>query len=131
MIYDEYLEAGGTREDLVDAIEHFFLDNQTSLVQDRGILCCNNNERNAILHLLADKSNINLGFQISDYSHMETWNCIYYTEPGVIHSGRRYGDFTSMDVSDIYAKILTKTQSHECELPDIMLLFEPTGVECS
>lgn len=129
MSYDEYLDAGGTHDDLVAAIEHFFLDNQTDSITDRRLFCSSNRERNAVLQLLSGYSCISLGFKISDFSDMNSWNCIYYTEPGVIHSGKHVREMSEneQELSDIYKRLLgdTLVQSHECELPDIMTLFEP------
>lgn len=126
MCYNDYIDSGGTDEDLVASLDEFFLGGESTI---RRIICEDNEERNLILFSLLESSSLTLGFSISQYSSMD-WNSIYYDKSArEIHSGLYigYGGDTAdiVSMSSIYTSILGDVNTELVELPDIMALFEP------
>ena len=126
MCYSDYIDSGGTDEDLVASLDEFFLGGESSI---RRVMCEDNEERNQILYALLERSSLLLGFSIAQYESME-WNSIYYDRSAKeIHSGLYLGfegdkaDIISMN--SIYLSILGDVNAELVELPDIMALFEP------
>lgn len=91
MCYDEYLSAGGTKDRLLDYIEHYFLDDQDFPIEDRMLICESNCERNELLYVISNSNRLKLGFEIDDFSDISSWRAIYYTEPGKVHTGSGVG----------------------------------------
>lgn len=123
MCYDEYLSAGGTQESLLDYIEHYFLDNQDFPIEDRMLICESNCERNELLYIISNSNRLKLGFEIDAFSDMSSWRVIYYTEPGVVHTGYCIESVDDDVYMDHVYDLLLQDIKEQYEPLDIMQLF--------